>query len=139
MLSSTGGVDDQIGALFPRAPIMAQQRLERQSDPAVLAIQRVLEAERASEEKLRDCRQRAQALTAAGRDRAQKIARRADARISKLQASYLRRIEQSIGALARPPAPIAEVDERPGDMAALAQAARRVAERLTSGEDEPLC
>lgn len=118
---------------------MAQQRFERHSDPAVLAIERVLETERVSDEKLRDCRQRAQVLVAAARDRAEAITRRADARISKLHASYLQRIGQDIAALGRPPAPAAEVTKGPGDIAALAQAAKQLAAKLTGGEDEPPC
>lgn len=115
---------------------MVQQRFETHGDPAVSAIERVLEAERASEERLRDCKRRAQALVAAARDRAEAIRRRAGARISKLHASYHRRIAQDIAALGGPPASTAEISEGRRDVAALRQAAERLAAKLTGGEDE---
>ncbi len=71
-------------------PIMTQEPSEERNDLALLAIQSVLEEERSSEAMLQACRQWAQAVVAAGRDKAQAIAQQANARISKLRASYTR-------------------------------------------------
>lgn len=111
---------------------MAQQR--RHSDPAALGIERVLEAERLGEQKLRDARQQAQAALASARARAEAIGRRADTRIAKLHASYRQQIEREIAALA-PPA--AEPSKGPDDVAAWKRAAKRVASKLTGAEGEP--
>jgi len=56
---------------------MARHRSEQQSDPTVAAMERVLKAERATEAKLRDCREQAAAIVAAARERTGGIARRA--------------------------------------------------------------
>jgi hypothetical protein len=76
------GVDRHVQiARCPRKvmPIMTQEPSEERSDLALLAIQRVLEEERSSEAALQACRQRAQAVVAARRDKAQAIAQQANA------------------------------------------------------------
>ena len=102
------------------------------SDPVVGAIERVLGAERDGEARLRDLRQQAEALLAAARAEAAVIAGRADARISKLHASYLRKIQQDIEKLADPHTLPSEVANNPYDLDALSDAACRVAAKLTS-------
>lgn len=116
---------------------MPPQWFETDSDRVDKEIQRVLEAERACEEKLQDCRRRAQRQVAAARGRAEAIARRTDARLAKLRASHLQKIEREIAVLGRSPEPAAEVAKKAEDIAALARVAERVAVKLTGREDEP--
>jgi vacuolar-type H+-ATPase subunit H len=114
---------------------MAQRGFELSDDPAASAIERVLEAERASEEQLRDCRRRAEDIVVAARGRAEAIAARRDARIAKLRESFLQRTERDIDALAHATRPTTDVDESPGEHA-LARAAARLAAKLTDFDDE---
>ena len=98
-------------------------------DPVVLAIERVLQAERAGEARLRDCRAQAEALVASAREQAAAVTRRSDARISKLHAAYLSKISAEIANLPTPQAATCETV----DDADLARAARRLAAKLTGG------
>lgn len=110
---------------------MAWHRSEQQSDPTVAAMERVLKAERAAEAKLRDCRQQAAAIVAAARERAGGIARRADARISKLHMAYMQKIGRDIALLASQSAVPGDGARDSVEAAVLAQAARRLAAKLT--------
>jgi len=102
---------------------------ERHHDPVVVAIERVLEAERAAETRLQDCRQQADALVTAARERAAAIIRRADARITNLHTAYLNKVSTEIAQLSDPPASGGEVGVR--DDAELAAAVQRLAAKLT--------
>lgn len=102
---------------------------EPAGDPVVLAIERVLQAERAGEDRLRDCRAQAEALVASAREQAAAVTRRADARISRLHAAYLNKISAEIANLPTPQAAVSETV----DDADLAGAARRLAAKLTGG------
>lgn len=108
------------------------QLTDPHSDPVVAAIERVLGAERDGEARLCDVRQQAEALLAAARARAAVIARRADARISKLHAAYLHKIQQDIDKLAGTHTVASEVADNPYDLGALSDAACRLAAKLTS-------
>jgi vacuolar-type H+-ATPase subunit H len=108
------------------------QLTDPHSDPVVAAIERVLGAERDGEARLRDDRQQAEALLAAARAEAAAIARRADARISKLHAAYLQKIQQDIEKLAGPHTAATERADSPYEQDALSDAARRIATKLTS-------
>jgi uncharacterized membrane protein YccC len=109
------------------------QLTDPHSDPVVAAIERVLGVERDSEARLTDVRQQAEALLAAARAEAAVIARRADARISKLHAAYLHKIQQDIEKLVGPHTVASEVADNPCDLGALSDAACRLAAKLTSG------
>jgi regulator of protease activity HflC (stomatin/prohibitin superfamily) len=100
---------------------------EQHSDPVVIAIERVLEAERAAEAKLQECRQQARDIVAVARDRAATIAHRADDRIATLHTAYLRKIGDDIAKLPHAPQFLASAL----DPAALTEAARRLAAKLT--------
>ena len=105
------------------------QGSEQQRDPATVAIERVLQAERAAEAKLSECQQQAETLVAAAREQAAALAKRVDARISKLHAAYLQKVDRNIA-------------ERPSQLSAstgvgpitadseLARAAHRLAAKL---------
>jgi hypothetical protein len=112
---------------------MAQQRPD--SDPAVKAIERVLQAERASEQKLEDCKAQAQAILAAARERAAAITRRADARLSRIHTAFLQKLQAELVSLQ---APSTGADAGGcHDGAALQAAAARVAAQLTGDDLEP--
>ncbi len=99
-------------------------------DPAVLAMERVLEAERAGETELEICRQQAQATIAASRGQAAAIARNADARLSRARSRHLGRIEAEIETLKNPQS-VELASDASVDDAALAAVARRLAAKLT--------
>ena len=109
--------------------------MPRQPDPlhgddTAAAIERVLKAERAGVEALRQAEERAQHMLAEARAQAAAIARRADRCISRLHTAYLQKIEREVAALnaARP----ATSDGDPAySRSALQAAARRIAARLT--------
>jgi hypothetical protein len=102
---------------------------EQEHDPIVVAIERVLEAERAAERHLQECRQQANALVTAARERAAAIIRRADARIAKMHTAYLSKVSAEIAVLSHPSASGGE--DRAFDDAELAAAAQRLAAKLT--------
>lgn len=108
-------------------PDTASPRSGEQRDPAVVAIERVLEAERAAEARLLDCRQQAETLVGAARERAAGIARHVDARISKLHTAYLQKIDRNIAAL---PNQLSAVAVASTDDPELAKAAHRLAAKL---------
>lgn len=102
------------------------------ADPVVAAIETVLAAERAAEASLADCRRQAQASVAAAREQADAIGRRADARISRVHTAYLQKIDTHAATLrqsADPPADNADGGEQASHYA---EAARRLAAKLTS-------
>ena len=102
---------------------------EPSGDPVVLAIERVLQAERAGEARLRECRIQAETLIAGAREQAAAVTRRTDARISKLHAAYLSKISAEIANLPTPQAATCDIV----DDADLMRAARRLAAKLTGG------
>jgi vacuolar-type H+-ATPase subunit H len=116
--------------------------MSSQGDPgsrsAVTAsIERVLRAERATEEAVEGCRQEAERLRQAARDQARRIGHRTDRRISALHARCTRRIEAEIEAMRR----AAAAEERRGALhdrgrARLDLAAARRAAWLAGGEHD---
>jgi hypothetical protein len=107
---------------------IGDQQSEQQRDPAAFAIERVLHAERAADAKLLECRQQAEALLAAAREQAAAIARRVDARISRLHTAYLEKIDSAAAALATPPPAATGTGASDSE---LAKAAHRLAAKLT--------
>jgi hypothetical protein len=108
---------------------MEGQRPARHVDPTVLAVERVLAAERDAETRLAQCRADTKSLVAAARERAAATARRTDARISTLHTAYLLKVGNRIASLRdqQTHAGHGLFDER-----ALAAAAERLAADLTS-------
>jgi vacuolar-type H+-ATPase subunit H len=111
---------------------MARQLEEQHSDPAVAAIERVLKVERDGAEKLQRGQKHAKQLVSEARDHAAAIGRRADARISKLHNAYLQKVQRDIEQLAQSN-PTSGEHSGTYDQAALTEAARRVAAKLTGG------
>jgi hypothetical protein len=106
---------------------------EQQSDPVVAAIERVLRTEREGVELLRESAEDAQRLLMQTRAQAAALARRADRCIAKLHTAYLQKIERQIRQLTASESADGDDAGRSYDTAALAEAARRVAAKLTGG------
>jgi vacuolar-type H+-ATPase subunit H len=100
-------------------------------EPVVVAMERVLQAERRLETMLQSCRQQANAVVAAARERAAAIGRRTDARIGRLHTAYFAKVRSDIASLANPVEAESEVLEGFVDDAELSCAARRLAAKLT--------
>lgn len=100
------------------------------------AIERILAAERESEKTLQECRRQAQLLVEAAWERANAIGRRAEARISKLYASYGSTIDEDAAALVEGPTSIEASSSGRQNIPALRRAAARLAAKLTGGDDE---
>lgn len=106
------------------------------ADPVVAAIEKVLAAERAAEATLADCRLEAQATIAAARERAEVIGRRTDARISRVHTAYLQKVEGRTATLRRPSLPADDAADERERHSLYAEAARRLAAKLTSDGGE---
>ena len=112
---------------------MRWQQAQEEGDPVVAAIERVLAVERDGAERLRQSQEQARELLTQAREQATAIDRRADARISRLHNLYLRKVQRDIEALAATNASSAENAGNGDRPAALVDAARRVAAKLTGG------
>ena len=110
-----------------------EQRDARRDDPAVVAIERVLKIEREGAELLRRSADEAQRLLTDTRARAAALARRVDARISKLHTAYHEKIQHDIDALKQVHAAREPQAEAPYNATELAAAAQRLAAKLTGG------
>jgi hypothetical protein len=106
------------------------ERTQQTRDPTVLAMEAVLEAERAGEIRVEACRRQADAAVAAAREQAAAIARRADMRLSRVHARYLGRLDAQAATLTSASAANDVADTRLDD-AALVAVARRLAAKLT--------
>jgi len=104
---------------------------EQQSDPVVAAIERVLKTEREGVEMLRRSTGEAQRLLTDTRTQAAALARRADRCIAKLHTGYLQKIEREIRDLTASAEAAGDGAGESYDTATLAEAARRVAAKLT--------
>jgi hypothetical protein len=111
---------------------MAAQHEQQHSDPVVAAIERVLKTEREGVETLRRSEQDAHLQLTQARAQAAAIARRADRCISRLHTAYLQKVERDIQKLAASHAATGATPQA-YDAEALAEAARRVAAKLTGG------
>ena len=98
-------------------------------DPVAKAMEQVFEAERDGEARLKKCREQAAAPIAAARDRAIAVSQRTNARLSALNARYLKRIGVEVEDLKKAQSTEGGV-RMPSDIA-LAAAAGRLAARLT--------
>jgi len=112
---------------------MRRQQEHEQSDPAVAAIERVLEVEREWAGRLQQSQEHARQLLTRARDQAAAIERRADARISRLHNLHLQKVQREIEALAESNASAGEDAGNTDRQAALVRAARRLAAKLTGG------
>jgi len=96
-------------------------------------MEHVLNVERQGLRQLRDAEQEAQRLLAQARAEAAAIASRTDARITRLHGGFLQKVQREIERLKQSSqAPDARAAGA-HDEATLAQAARRVAAKLTGG------
>jgi hypothetical protein len=111
---------------------MTRQKEQQHSDPVVAAIERVLKTEREGVETLRKSSEEARQRQTQARAQAAVLAKRADRCIAKLHTAYLQKIEREIAQLAAAHAPDAEGGAY--DKTTLAEAARRVAAKLTGGQ-----
>ena len=113
--------------------MVGEQRDTDRDDPVVTAIERVLKIEREGAEMLRRSADDAQRLLTETRAHGAALARRADARISKLHTAYQQKVERDISALKQSHAISGPRAEAPYDAAELAAAAQRLAAKLTGG------
>jgi regulator of protease activity HflC (stomatin/prohibitin superfamily) len=104
----------------------------RSDDPVVAAMERVLKVERDGVAALRQSEAEAQRILADARAQADAIRQRVSARISRLHAVYLQKLQAGIGASAASAA-LADPNSMDEHERVLA-AARRVAARLTEEE-----
>ena len=109
---------------------MADQGIEP-FDPVVVAMERVLEAERRLETMLQSSRQQADAVVTAARERGAAVGRRTDARITNLHTAYLSKVRADIASLSNPAGAESQLLEGFIDDAELRGAARRLAAKLT--------
>jgi hypothetical protein len=105
-------------------------------DQISAAIDRVLRAERAAEEVIESHRRKARAMLEDARITALKIARLADARITRMQAAQNRKIEAEILRLREAAARALKTIDQPLDEEMLLEAIERLAGRLTNGSNE---
>lgn len=109
------------------------QSSERQTLSDTKAIERVLKAERDGVEALRQSADEARKLVEDARTQAGDIARRADALISKLHAAYLQKVQLDLQRLAETSHSSNDTADNDHAPAALAEAVRRAAVKLTGG------
>lgn len=112
---------------------MERQQDQQQSDPMVAAIEHVLKTERDGMQQLQRSQEQAQHLLSQARAQAGAIARRADVCISKLHNAYLQKVQRNIERLPRANLSSGEPTGNAHGREMLAQAARRVAAKLTGG------
>jgi vacuolar-type H+-ATPase subunit H len=106
---------------------MASNQRKPDLDPAIRAIESVLQAEHAAAQRLEDCKRRAKSLLATARGQTHEIMRRTDARISRVHTFYLQKIQDEIAGLA----PVPAVEPHRASEASLLAAASRLAAKLT--------
>lgn len=112
---------------------MAPQQQHEDDDPVVAAIERVLKVERDGSEQLRHGREHAAQLLDRVRAQAAAVAARADACIARLYGNYLQKIDREIEKLAQSSELAGGQLDNAYQGAALDQAVRRVAAKLTGG------
>lgn len=116
---------------------MARQKAghpeRQQSDPVVAAIERVLKVERDGVAELERSAGEARQLLDEARTRGSNIARRTDARISKIHAAYLQKVQQKQQQQLAEADPGGDKSGSDREPEALAEAVRRVAIKLTGG------
>jgi hypothetical protein len=106
---------------------MAGRPSPSEPDPVIGAIERVLQAERAAEQAVRDHKARAQDIVAAARVQADAITRRVDERLSRVRTAYVRKIQEELTAA---PPPEGDKSSR-ATPSLLMEAASRLAAQLT--------
>ena len=111
---------------------MDRQNEREESDLATANMEYVLKAERSGLQLLQESKERAGQLLSQARAQAGAIAQRADARIARLHNSYLQKVERDIASLAESNPASAQHAVESYAHATLAEAARRVAAKLTA-------
>jgi hypothetical protein len=102
---------------------------------STVAVEAVLRAEGAAEERIRRARHDAAAIVAAARAREEAIKRRADTRISRVHIAYMARIDEEIARLETQLTPASDAADA-AEAAALARVIDRLAGELTGRSDE---
>jgi hypothetical protein len=115
---------------------MNRRILSNSTNSSTAAVEAVLRAEGAAEERIRQARRDAGAVLAAARAREEAIKRRADARISRAHVSHMAAIEAEIARLEGALAPLADFESSDEEHAALTRVVRRLAAELTGQTDD---
>jgi len=112
------------------------QNSKNSADPLVASIETVLEAERAVEQRLAECRRQADSIRASARQRAAAIGQRTDERISKLHTSYMKAIDAQIAELSRSSDDAVNTADEQQTTSRIVEVARRLANKMTSDSSE---
>ncbi len=115
---------------------MNRRILSSSTNSSTVAVEAVLRAEGAAEERVRQARRDAVALVAGARAREEAIKRRADARISRAHVSHMAGIEAEIARLEGALSPLADIESSDEEHAALSRTIRRLAAELTGQSDD---
>ncbi len=106
------------------------------TNSSTVAVEAVLRAEGAAEERLRQARRDANAVLSAARAREEAVKRRADARISRAHVSHMAGIEAEIARLEGALTPLADLVSSDEEHAALTRVIRGLAADLTGQTDD---
>ena len=115
---------------------MNRRILSNSTNSSTVAVEAVLRAEGAAEERIRQARRDAGAVMAAARARAEAIMRKADARISRAHVSQMAAVEAEIARLETALVPLADIEPSDEEHAALTRVIRRLAAELTGQTDD---
>lgn len=115
---------------------MNRRILSNSTNSSTVAVEAVLRAEGAAEERVRQARRDAGALVAAARAREEAIKRRADARITRAHVSHMARIEAEIARLEGALTPLVDIESSDEEHAALTRVIRGLAAELTGQSDD---
>jgi vacuolar-type H+-ATPase subunit H len=115
---------------------MNRRILSNATNSSTVAVEAVLRAEGAAEERIRQARRDAGAVVAGARARAEAIKRKADGRISRAHVSQVGAVEAEIARLERTLVPLADIESSDEEHAALTRVIRRLAAELTGQTDD---
>jgi len=114
-------------------PKMARPQEKSHNDPVNAAIERVLKTERDGVAALERSANEARCLVEEARTQAGDISRRTDTLISKLHTAYLQKVQRDLQRLAEANPAGGDNPDNDYKLAALAEAVRRAAVKLTGG------
>lgn len=115
---------------------MNRRFLSNSTNSSTVAVEAVLRAEGAAEERIRQARRDAGSVLAAARTRAEAIERKADTRISRAHVREMAAVEAEIARLERALAPLTDIETDDEEHAALTRVIRRLAAELTGQSDD---
>lgn len=115
---------------------MTRHPLPRSANSSTVALETVLRAEGAAEERVRRAHRDADAILAAARVRAETIKRRADLRISRVHVAHMGAVDAEIARRRAAAADPADAGTDADETRALARVIERLAAELTGEVDD---